>query len=36
MVVKHGETDVTSLLCSLQIPNVNKPDDIQSIKQYID
>jgi hypothetical protein len=35
-VVKHGETDVTSLLSSLQVPNVSKPDDIQSIKQYVD
>jgi hypothetical protein len=35
-IVKHGETDITSLLSSLQVPNVSKPDDIQSIKQYID
>jgi hypothetical protein len=35
-VVKHGGTDVTSLLSSLQVPNVSKPDDIQSIKQYVD
>jgi hypothetical protein len=35
-VVKHGETDVTSLLSSFQVPNVSKPDDIQSIKQYVD
>jgi hypothetical protein len=35
-VVKHGETDVTSLLSSLQVPNVSKPDNIQSIKQYVD
>jgi hypothetical protein len=35
-VVKHGETDVASLLFSLQVPNVSKPDDIQSIKQYVD
>jgi hypothetical protein len=35
-VVKHGETDVASLLSSLQISNVSKPDDIQSIKQYVD
>jgi hypothetical protein len=35
-VVKHGETDVASLLSSLQLPNVSKPDDIQSIKQYVD
>jgi hypothetical protein len=35
-VIKHGETDVASLLSSLQVPNVSKPDDIQSIKQYVD
>jgi hypothetical protein len=35
-VVKHGETDIASLLSSLQVPNVSKPDDIQSIKQYVD
>jgi hypothetical protein len=35
-VVKHGETDVASLLSLLQAPNVSKPDDIQSIKQYVD
>jgi hypothetical protein len=35
-IVKHGETDVASLLSSLQVPNVSKPDDIQSIKQYVD
>jgi hypothetical protein len=35
-VVKHGETGVASLLSSLQVPNVSKPDDIQSIKQYVD
>jgi hypothetical protein len=35
-VVKHGQTDVASLLSSLQIPNVSKPDDIQSIKHYVD
>jgi hypothetical protein len=35
-VVKHGETDVASLLSSLQVPNVSKPGDIQSIKQYVD
>jgi hypothetical protein len=35
-VVKHGETDVVSLLSSLKISNVSKPDDTQSIKQYID
>ena len=35
-VVKHGETDVASLLSSLQVPNVSKPGDIQSIKHYVD
>jgi hypothetical protein len=35
-VIKHGETDVTSLLSSLQVPNVSKSDDIQSIKQFVD
>jgi hypothetical protein len=35
-VVKHGETDVASLLSSLQVPNVSKPDDIQSIRGYVD
>jgi hypothetical protein len=35
-IVKHGETDAASLLSSLQVPNVSKPDDIQSIKQYVD
>ena len=35
-VVKHGETDVASLLSSLQVPNVSKPGDIQFIKQYVD
>jgi hypothetical protein len=35
-VIKHGETNVASLLSSLQVPNVSKPDDIQSIKQYVD
>jgi hypothetical protein len=34
-VVKHGETEVASLLPSLQNSNVSKPDDIQSIKQYV-
>jgi hypothetical protein len=34
-VVKHGETDVASLLSLLQVPNVSKPDDIQFIKQYV-
>jgi hypothetical protein len=27
-VVKHGETDVASLLSSLQVPNVSKPNNI--------
>jgi hypothetical protein len=35
-VIKHGETDVASLLSSLQVHNVSKPDDIQSIKYYVD
>jgi hypothetical protein len=35
-VVKHGEINVASLLSSLQVPNVSKPDDIQSVKQYVD
>jgi hypothetical protein len=35
-VVKHGEIDVASLLSSLQVPNVSKLDDIQSIKLYVD
>jgi hypothetical protein len=35
-VVKHGETNVASLLSLLQVPNVSKPNDIQSIKQYVD
>jgi hypothetical protein len=35
-VVKHGKTDVASLLSWLQVPNVSKPDDIQSIKHYVD
>jgi hypothetical protein len=35
-VVKHGEIDVASLLSSLQVPNVSKPDNIQSIKHYVD
>jgi hypothetical protein len=34
-VVKHGETDVASLLSSLQVPNVSKPYDIQYIKHYV-
>jgi hypothetical protein len=35
-VVKHGETDVASLISSLQVPNLSKLDDIQSIKQHVD
>jgi hypothetical protein len=35
-VIKHGETDVASLLSSLQVPNVSKPGNIQSIKKYVD
>jgi hypothetical protein len=35
-VVKNGEIEVASLLPSLQISNVSKSDDIQSIKQYVD
>jgi hypothetical protein len=35
-VIKHGETDVASLLSSLQVPNISKSDDIQSIKYYVD
>jgi predicted transcriptional regulator len=35
-VIKHRETDVASLLSLLQVPNVSKSDDIQSIKQYVD
>jgi hypothetical protein len=35
-VVKHGETDVAYHLSSLQVPNASKPDNIQSIKQYVD
>jgi hypothetical protein len=31
-----GETNVASLLSSLQVPNVSKPDDIQFIKKYVD
>jgi hypothetical protein len=31
-VVKYGEIEVASLLSSLQIPNVSKPDNIQYIK----
>jgi hypothetical protein len=39
-VVKHGETDVASLLSSLQVHNVSKPNDIldqqqDQIKQQI-
>jgi hypothetical protein len=35
-VVKRGEIEVASILPLLQISNVTKPDDIQSIKQYVD
>jgi hypothetical protein len=35
-VVKHRETDVASLISSLQILNVSKPEDIQSIQHYVD
>jgi hypothetical protein len=35
-LIKHGETNAASLLSSLQVPNVSKPDDIQSVKQYVD
>jgi hypothetical protein len=35
-VVKHGETDVASLLSSLQVPNISKLDDIKSINHYVD
>jgi accessory colonization factor AcfC len=35
-VVKHGEIEVAYLLPSLQISNVSKPDNIQSIKQCVD
>jgi hypothetical protein len=35
-VIKHGETDIASLLSSLQVPNVSKPGDIRSIKYYVD
>jgi hypothetical protein len=35
-VIKHGETDAASLLSLLQIPNISKPNDIQSTKQYVD
>jgi hypothetical protein len=35
-VVKHGQTDVTYFLSSLQVPNVSKPDGIQYIKHYVD
>jgi hypothetical protein len=30
-IVKHGETDVASLLSLLQVSNTSKPDNIQSI-----
>jgi hypothetical protein len=32
-ITKHGEIEIASLLPSLQISNVSKSDDIQSIKQ---
>jgi hypothetical protein len=35
-VVEHGENDVASLLSLLQVPDVTKPHDIQSIKHYVD
>jgi hypothetical protein len=35
-IIKHGETDIASLLSLLQVPNVSKPDGIQSIKYYVD
>ncbi|KAL5668468.1 hypothetical protein ACJX0J_020689, partial [Zea mays] len=35
-VLSQYTTDVASLLSSLRIPNVSKPDDIQSIKQFVD
>jgi hypothetical protein len=35
-VIKHRETDVASFLSSLQVPNISKPNNIQSIKQYVD
>jgi hypothetical protein len=35
-VVKHREIEITSLLSLLQIPNVSEPNDIQSIKHYVD
>jgi hypothetical protein len=35
-VMKHGDIEVASLQPSLQISNVSKPDDIHSIKHYVD
>jgi hypothetical protein len=35
-VIKHGETNIASLLSSFQVPNTSKPNDIQSIKYYVD
>jgi hypothetical protein len=35
-VITHGEIDLASLLALLQVSNVSKPDDIQSIKYYVD
>jgi hypothetical protein len=35
-ITKHGEIDIASFLPSLQISNVSKSDDIQSIKQQQD
>jgi hypothetical protein len=35
-VIKHGETNITSLLSSFQVPNISKLNDIQSIKYYVD
>jgi DNA-binding protein YbaB len=35
-ITRHGEIEVASVLHSLQISNVSKSDDIQSIKQQQD
>jgi hypothetical protein len=35
-ITKHGEIEIASLLPSLQISNVSKSNDIQSIKQQQD
>jgi hypothetical protein len=32
-IIKHGKIEIASLLPSLPISNVNKSNDIQSIKQ---